>query len=377
MTDSRLRTPVVLLIFNRPRATRRVVEAVAAARPRTLFVVADGPRPDHPADAALCAEARRVVEGIGGNLELVRDYSASNLGCGRRVASGITAVFEAVEEAIVLEDDCLPDPSFFGFCNDLLSRYRDDPRVMMISGTNDLIEWRPRDQGYHYSRYGSVWGWASWRRSWKHFDHEMRSWSLPEMRQRLAGSFNDPEQAMHRSAICNRAFRGEVDTWDYQWTYARLMHDGLAVVPSRNLVSNIGFDGNATHTAGRWDTAARIPRFTADTSLRPPPLVAADGAYDRFWFEWQVGRPSADALRTRAESLLAAGHNAQALLLLGRWKSSPAGQADHAGVLVLKARALAGLGNRARALEALTEALALRPGDAQALDLQHVLGAPA
>jgi len=312
-----LRTPVVLCLFNRPETTRRVLEVIAAVRPRRLFVIADGPRPDRPDEARRCIEARRLIETMLPDCELIRDYAAENLGCGRRIASGLTRVFEQTPEAIVLEDDCLPDPSFFAYCDALLERYRDDARVMMVSGSNDLIAWRAADRDYHYSRYGSVWGWASWRRAWRHYDFAMTTWHDPAGRARLAEVLGDEEQVRHRAGICDRTAAGAVDTWDYQWTWARLRHGGLTVVPARNLVSNLGFGRGATHTVARFALGANAPRYAVAPPLRPPTAVAADAEYDRRWFEWQVGRPSAAAVLERARALRDAGRHAQ-LLLLGR-----------------------------------------------------------
>lgn len=370
MSRARLRVPVALLLFNRPRHTQRVLEAIRAARPGKLFAIADGPRPDRPGEAPLCEAARRVVDEMEPDCELIRDYSPVNLGCGRRVAGGLARVFEQVEEAIVLEDDCLPDPSFFRYCDDLLERYRHDTRVMMISGTNDLIEWKPEARSYHYSRYGSVWGWASWRRAWSHYDFEMRSWALPESRRRLAAALGDDEQRAHRSAVCEAAARGQIDTWDYQWTYARLVRGGLTAVPSRNLVSNIGFGNSATHTARRAGAGADLPRFPMSFPLRPPTVMEADRDYDRAWFGWQVGRPPAEAVISRAERLLAAQRHAETLVLLHASMARTTSRRHRAAFLVLKARALMALESPVRALDALDEALAISPDDASAIGLR-------
>lgn len=248
MTNFRLTTPVALLVFNRPAITERVFEALRAARPDQLLVVADGPRADRPEEAALCEEVRRIVERVDWPCEVRRNYSDINLGCKRRVSSGLDWVFEQVEEAIILEDDCLPDPSFFSFCQELLAFHRDEARIMMICGTNLLGRWNADKQSYHYSNYDWVWGWATWRRAWRHYDVSMSLWPERESKEKIRDLLRPEEFYSLRAKDFQQAYHNQIDTWDYQWTFARLMQSGLAIIPSRNLVANIGFGVHATHT---------------------------------------------------------------------------------------------------------------------------------
>lgn len=159
MESFRLTISVVLLVFNRPSVTSRVFAAIRETRPTRLFIIADGPREGRSSDVASCAEVRRIVACIDWPCEVSRNYSDVNLGCKKRVASGLDWVFQQVEEAIILEDDCLPDPTFFRFCQELLGRYRDDEKVMSICGSNPLRTWKADIQGYHFSLNGGIWGW--------------------------------------------------------------------------------------------------------------------------------------------------------------------------------------------------------------------------
>ena len=180
MTDWQLQTPVVLLIFNRPDTTERVFETIRQAKPPKLLVVADGPRADKPGEAEKCAAVRAILDRVDWDCQVIQNYADTNLGCRERVSSGLNWVFETVEEAIILEDDCLPHPTFFRFCEELLERYRHDDRIMTISG-NNLQFGRPHtEDGYYFSRYTHIWGWASWRRAWRFYDLEMKAW--PELR---------------------------------------------------------------------------------------------------------------------------------------------------------------------------------------------------
>lgn len=270
----------MLLVFNRPALTARVFERVRAARPRRLLVVADGPRAGRGEDVESVAQVRRIVTQVDWQCELLTDFAKENLGCRRRVSSGLDWAFDGCDEAIVLEDDCLPDPSFFRFCDELLARYRDDERVMMISGLNPVAPWRADQQSYHFSYCGAIWGWASWARAWQHYDVEMRAWDDPAARDRVRDVFADPLLYEPRIAAYDRVRRGEVDTWDMQWSFARIVQSGLSVVPAVNLIRNIGVGGGATHTLGAHPMAD-LPTTAMNWPLRHPAYVAVDREYDR------------------------------------------------------------------------------------------------
>ena len=185
MAHYNLRTPVALLIFNRPDTTERVFNAVAKARPSKLLVVADGPRDSRPGEAARCEQTRAIIKRVDWDCEVITNFADRNMGCKLRVSSGIDWIFEQVEEAIILEDDCLPDPSFFRFCDEMLERYRDNERVGMVSGGN-LQFGRHRGTGsYYFSKYTHIWGWASWRRAWKRTSASEH----PSVRRRAKASF--------------------------------------------------------------------------------------------------------------------------------------------------------------------------------------------
>jgi hypothetical protein len=285
-----MQTPVAFLVFNRPDQTKKVFEAIRKAKPEKLLVVADGPRKERSGEAEKCNAVRTVVEQIDWNCEVLRNYSEINLGCKRRVSTGIDWIFEQVEEAIILEDDCLPHPTFFSFCEELLGRYKDDERIMMISGTNYLNEWKPTVQSYHFSYYGGIWGWASWRRAWKYYDVAMKLWSEAEVKDRVRDILCDEAQYKARSEIFDKTFAGEIDTWDYQWSFARLSQSGLSIVPSVNLISNIGFGQDATHTTSNTVTLSNLLTSDLRLPLAFSQVVAVDRDYDRKLFERVSGK---------------------------------------------------------------------------------------
>lgn len=248
MIDRKLKTAVAFLIFNRPETTLRVFEAIRKARPPKLLVVADGPRAKRLGEAEKCEATRAIIHGVDWPCDVLTNYSDENLGCRQRVSSGLNWVFDTVEEAIILEDDCLPHPTFFRFCEELLERYRDDERIMMISGDNFQFARRRTTHSYYYSHFTHIWGWASWKRAWNHYDVDMSLW--PEFRKGkwLTKVLGDRMSVEYWTKIFDNVFRGEINTWDYQWTFACWVKNKLSVMPRVNLISNIGFSSNSTHT---------------------------------------------------------------------------------------------------------------------------------
>jgi hypothetical protein len=283
-----MKTPIALIIFNRPDRTQEVFEAIRQAKPPKLLVVADGPRPDRPDDIAKCAAARAIIDKVDWDCEVIKNFSDINLGCKIRVATGIDWVFENVEEAIILEDDCIPNPDFFRFCDELLERYRDDERVMHISGNNFWSSKYHQEESYLFSRYTLSWGWATWRRAWQHYDVDMKLWSgmaQQEQQTILEDLLGDEHAAKTWIRIFQDAIA--VNTWDYQWTLTCWLQGGLSILPHVNLVSNVGFDADATHTFSATTTSVDCPQLSISTAamdfpLKHPQLMMRDSQVDRF-----------------------------------------------------------------------------------------------
>ena len=264
---------VVLIVFNRPDLTEEVFAALRHVRPTRLLIVADGPRDSHPADAELCAAVRAIVADVDWPCDVLRRYSDHNLGCGPAVSQGIGWALDQVEEALILEDDCLPDPTLFPYCAELLDRYRDDGRIMQIAGSNFGAPAEPYlGYSYAFNAFSPIWGWATWRRAWKKYDFQMSTW--PQFRDTgmLQGI---PFQRRGRQVLSkywDRAHAG-LETWDHQWQYAVMSQHGLSVSPSVNMVTNLGFRADATQTVLEGDLA-RIPAASMPFPLRHPPMVA-------------------------------------------------------------------------------------------------------
>lgn len=275
------KTPVALFVFNRPLLATLIFQAIRQVRPSKLFLVADGPR--CAADEPKCQASRDLVQQVDWPCEVLTNFSDKNLGSGLRVASGLDWVFGQSEQAIILEDDCLPDESFFAYCEELLARFRDDPRVLHIAGSSFLPPGTRCKYSYYFSKYALGWGWASWSRAWRHFQFSIPTW--PQFkRDDLAGLCPDPIEAAHWVRRYDPIYRGErTDAWDYQWTYALWEQDGLAVTPAVNLVSYLGVGADATHTKEAVPCRTRPAKGLRD--IFHPPIVAQDGELDRVTFD--------------------------------------------------------------------------------------------
>jgi hypothetical protein len=278
-----MNTPVAFIIFNRPEATKKVFGQIAMAKPRKLFVIADGPRTEHPEDIEKTTQARAIVERTDWECEVLRNYSHVNLGCGKRPVTGISWVFKHVEEAIILEDDCVPHPTFFQFCAELLQKYRNDDRVMMISGRSGQLVPKRAPYSYGFRRMFSCWGWATWRRAWQHYDMEIKAWSELRNTSWLQNILGEPHAVDFYQNAFDKAFHasGNIDYWDYQWAFACWLKNGLGVAPNTNLVQNIGFGKDATHTKWQNNPSGRLLAEEMTFPLRHPPHVASDPEIDR------------------------------------------------------------------------------------------------
>ena len=233
-------TPIIFIIFNRPDTTKLVFEAIRKAKPKKLYVIADGPRKNNSTDEEKCEETRKIIASVDWDCEIIKDFSEKNLGCKKRVSSGITNAFKHFNKAIILEDDCLPNQSFFRFCEEMLEKYEDNEKIMSISGDNFLFEKSNIiKNSYYFSAYPHIWGWATWKRAWEKYDIEMKNW--PEAKkQKLINPFWGKR--------FQDVYLNKIDTWDIQWTFSCLQNKGLTVIPNVNLISNIGFTQGASHT---------------------------------------------------------------------------------------------------------------------------------
>lgn len=272
---------VALIIFRRPDSTKRVFEAIRKARPSRLFVISDGPRDHVDGESDLVSRARSITEGVDWECETTRLYSPVNLGCRMRIVSGIDALFRCVDQAIILEDDCVPDATFFPFAKELLATYSLNETIMSIGGHL----WHRPDAfapaSYWLSRYPTVWGWATWSRAWFRYGEAMAAW-------RTLRESDWIEQRMGGQGLQAQFWRQRLDdemngaaTWDYTWVLAHWLNDALAIRPTTNLVANVGFGPESTHTRDSNHPAAARPAHPIALPLTHPRTFNAIAEWDR------------------------------------------------------------------------------------------------
>ena len=277
--------PIALIIFNRPNLTRLLIDRIRPIQPRRLFVIADGPRQNRDNESEKVSLTRRLIERIDWPCDLTRLYASENLGCGYRIRSGINQVFQSVDQLIILEDDCMPNQSFFRYCKSLLRRYQNEPRVMSIAGTS-FHRNTPQEASYYFSRYAHCWGWATWRRAWQLYDTSFSDWRRLSTSDRFAKLFDSPHQRAFWTHNLDRVSQGRADTWDVQWMLTCWLNGGLSAIPRQNLVSNIGFGEDATHTHKQSDLDS-LPTFELDALVHPDCVrrdFAADAYSDQILF---------------------------------------------------------------------------------------------
>lgn len=274
-----MKSAVIFIIFNREHTTKQVFEAIRKAKPPRLLVIADGPREDHANDFDKCAATRAIIDGVDWDCELIKHYSDDNIGCKVNISSGLDWAFSIVDEAIILEDDCLPHPTFFRFCDEMLEHYRNDTRIAMISGDNFQFGKKRTNYSYYFSRYPHIWGWATWKRSWDNYDIDMKVW--PEIRDGgwLEDVLRSKKSAWYWRYIFNSVFSGKTNSWAYPWTFSCWRCDEVSVLPNNNLISNIGSGEEALHTKNK-DKYIDMNIEAAQFPISHPPHLVIDHVAD-------------------------------------------------------------------------------------------------
>lgn len=246
--QDQLETPVLFITFRRPDTTRKVLEMIRQAQPKRLYIAQNFPGSDNVEEIKKWNDVRAIIENIDWDCNVQRLYREHYLDAKTSISTAINWFFENEEEGIILEDDCLPHPTFFRFCEEMLERYRDDERIAMISGDNFQFGRKRTEYSYYFSRYTHIWGWASWRRAWVNYDVDMKLW--PEIREGewLKDLLGDKKSVRYWKKIFENVYKGKIDTWDYQWVFSCWIQNALTILPNVNLVSNIGFGSEAVHT---------------------------------------------------------------------------------------------------------------------------------
>ena len=290
MKESAFQTPILFVVFNRPDATKLVFEEIRKIRPAFFYIAADGPRQNRLDDVEKCRKVREIVANIDWPCEVKTLFREKNLGCKKAESSAFDWFFGHVEKGIILEDDCLPNQSFFPYCEELLERYKDDKRVMHISGDNFLRKNSQfkRDESYYFSHIPHVWGWASWRRAWNLYDVEIKRWPEVKKLRALVPVFNNPGVYEYWSYVWDKYYANKIDSYDGQWVFACALYGGVCINPTVNLISNIGFGDDSTHTKNlQW--FANMHTETINFPLIHQKNVSVDYAADAFTFRELFG----------------------------------------------------------------------------------------
>lgn len=283
MLMSLLSSPILFLTFNRLDTTQKVFAAIRQARPRRIYVASDGPRLDRGSDAEKVQCVREyVIDNIDWDCEVKTLFRQQNLGCRIAVSSAIDWFFGHEAEGIILEDDCLPDATFFPYAEEMLIRYRDDKRIMSISGNQFHSDKNHFPHSYSFSRYSHMWGWASWRRAWEYYDRDMTQWAMLRNTDWLliVGDKNIFFKYYWTQQF-DKTFMGKINTWDYQWFFSCWSHSGLTIVPNVNLVRNIGHGEDATHTIYIDNWLSNLPFRSLTFPLSHPLSIIRDHVVDK------------------------------------------------------------------------------------------------
>ena len=288
-----LNTPVLFIIFNRPDRTQLVFNQIKKQKPKILFVHADGPRPGFQDDLQKCLGSQKIIdEQIDWECDLHKSYRNENLGCGKGPAEAITWFFNNVVEGIIIEDDCIPHPDFFRYCEELLVRYRYSEKIMLIGATTYRDDY-PCEYSYTFTIYGTMAAWATWRRVWRLYDHQLAFTNRFDIGNKLNTLFYSRFEFNHWMKLYDWIVKDNFsDYWDWQLSILILYHHGLAIRPQKNLISNIGIGDDATHTKNLSSEMFMAYRETyAIFPLIHPPVITNDKKIDSVYFRKMYYKP--------------------------------------------------------------------------------------
>lgn len=282
-----------MILFNRPHLAARVLEKVRQARPARLYLAVDGPRDParHPDDAELTEGCRALAGQVDWPCEVFTRFSEVNQGCGRGPSNAISWFFSREEAGIILEDDCVPGPTFFRFCAEMLERHAGNPAVMHVNGNNFAPPQARRiyeGHSYGFTRYAQAWGWASWARAWRAFDYQVAGIRGENPAVFRAAGIDRLRQQAHHRRVISVLGRHRHDVWDYQWQYAVMKRRGLCISPAVNQITNVGTGEDATHTGSQVNTAAS---GTLAFPLVHPPSIAESASINRVYATNMLGAP--------------------------------------------------------------------------------------
>jgi hypothetical protein len=239
---------ITIIIFNRPKETKALLDCLSEIKPKTLYVISDGPRPSQNEDISKVKATRDLINTIDWECNITKLYSDQNMGCMMRVSSGLSLVFDKEKYSIILEDDCIPNNSFFKFSAEMLIKYEHDCRIMSISGTRLASDIQNQEYSYSFSKYSICWGWSTWSRAWKLYNHDLTNLDINFQNHYLKSHLGGIRQELYWKYILKKLHKGKINSWAYRWMYSSWVNNGLSITPKVNTVTNIGSGAEATHT---------------------------------------------------------------------------------------------------------------------------------
>lgn len=280
-----MNSPILFLVFNRPEKTKRVFDAIKKAKPPKLYIAADGARDYKKEDDEKCQQVRLIVKNIDWECEVKTLFRNKNLGCKMAISSAITWFFESEEEGVILEDDCVPGESFFLFMDEMLKRYRHEDRVACINGSNIMGSIKSKANSYYFTVNPFIWGWGTWRRVWQQYDVDMKDWPNFLNENKIANIFNEKKQQKKWIYYFQQTYDEIIPTWDFQFVFTVFKNKLLCVQPYNNLISNIGFDEEATLTKDKGSERSNQQIVEMEFPLKHPQIIERE----YFLEEWEFG----------------------------------------------------------------------------------------
>lgn len=278
-----INTPILLVIFNRPDKVKQLIDSLRKVKPTIVYVSADGPRKNVITDAARCANARTTINQIDWPCKVVTNFHEANTGSDFGPEKALNWFFDNVEEGIILEDDCIAHPDFFRFAQDMLSRYRNNEQIMLISGNNFQNGIIRGDGSYYFSKYPNTWGWASWKRAWKNYDTNTAGYDDFLKSGKINTICQSSAEKKFWLKFFNQIHTHKLEHWDIKWSFAVWNNDGIVIIPNVNLVKNIGFGLDATHTLNENEKTMVVNAVELGEIIHPK-VIQVDREADAYIF---------------------------------------------------------------------------------------------
>lgn len=286
---SKLSTPILFLVFNRIETTKKVFSSIKKMKPPKLYISCDGPRDYIEGESAKVNVVREyIINNIDWDCKVATFFRDSNLGCKKAISTGIDWFFDNEEMGIILEDDCMPNEDFYHFCEYALSKYKDCNNIFAVTGNNFQDGNSRGDASYYFSKHMHVWGWASWRRAWKYYDVNISYWQNYKKSQQWNNNNKTFYEKKYWEVILDKVSLNKINTWDYQWNLAIWKNNGMVVTPNKNLVTNIGFGCDATHTTSKENKASMMRTYKLKNITEPSQILINMDA-DNYVFKNYIG----------------------------------------------------------------------------------------